>query len=125
MKTAASAAVKALQATATNFSKEDFAKASAKSKFAAASALESRDGFINVLGSRVRLVIFPTVIHLRLTILQVLAGSDATATAVLTPLESVTSASVSKAATNLFKTKPTFVAIGDLTSLPYSDEIGL
>ncbi len=53
MKAAGTAAVAALKAAAKGLSKEDFAKASAKAKFAAASAVESREGLLNVLGSKV------------------------------------------------------------------------
>ncbi|KAK0440070.1 Metalloenzyme, LuxS/M16 peptidase-like protein [Armillaria borealis] len=107
VKEAGKVAVQALKAAAQGLSKEDAAKAAAKAKFAAASAIEGRDSFINVLGSKV------------------LAGSDASVNAVLEPFSSVTAASVSKAASTLVSAKPTFVAVGDIASLPYADELGL
>ncbi|KAF9027523.1 LuxS/MPP-like metallohydrolase [Hymenopellis radicata] len=107
VKTAGSAAVAALKAAAKGLSKEDFAKASAKAKFAAASAVESREGLLNVLGSKV------------------LSGSDASIDALLKPFDAVTSASVSKAASAFVAAKPIYVAVGDVATLPYADELGL
>jgi len=103
------AAVKALKsAAATGGVKgEELKKAVAKAKFAAASAIDGRDGFVSVLGSKV------------------LAGSQASLDGTLSSLDKVTATGFSKAASTLVKGKPTYVAIGDVQTLPYADELGL
>ncbi|KIY69346.1 LuxS/MPP-like metallohydrolase [Cylindrobasidium torrendii FP15055 ss-10] len=107
IKTAGSAVVAALKKAASGVSAEEFTRASAKARFAAASSIESREGFVNVLGSKV------------------LATSEPSASAFLKPFDAVTSSSVSQAAASILKSKPTFIAIGDLATIPYADEIGL
>jgi len=86
---------------------EDLKKAIAKAKFAAASATDSRDNLINFLGSKV------------------LAGSDASLDSVLSSLDNVNGAALSKAATILLNGKPTYVTVGNVQTLPYADELGL
>lgn len=53
VKEAGVAAVEALKTAATGLKAEDLKKAIAKAKFAAASAVDSREGLVSVLGSRV------------------------------------------------------------------------
>jgi len=102
---AGKAAVQALKAGVKNAA--DVKKAVAKARFAAASSLESRDGLFSLLGSKV------------------LAGSDASIATALSSFDKVGASSISKAATSLVKGKPTYVAIGDVNTLPYPDELGL
>jgi ubiquinol-cytochrome c reductase core subunit 2 len=52
-KEASKIAVAALQSTAKGLKPEEFTSAAAKAKFAAANAIESREGLANVLASRV------------------------------------------------------------------------
>ncbi|TFK36113.1 Metalloenzyme, LuxS/M16 peptidase-like protein [Crucibulum laeve] len=107
VKEAGKAAVKHLKAASQGIKEEEFKTAIAKAKFAAASAVESRDGLISVLGSKI------------------LAGSDASLDATLSSLEKVSASSFSKAASSLLNAKPTYVVVGDSHSLPYADELGL
>jgi len=106
VKEAGSAAVKALK-EAGGVSAEDLKKAVAKAKFAAASAIDGRDGIVNVLGPKV------------------FTGSDASLESALVSLDNVSSSAVKKATSTLLKGKPTYVAIGDVQTLPYADELGL
>jgi len=86
---------------------EDLKKALAKAKFAAASSIDSRDGIINVLGPKV------------------FAGSDASLESTLAAFDKVNDVAFVKTASMLLKSKPTYVAVGDIQSLPYVDELGL
>ncbi|KAF5376695.1 hypothetical protein D9615_007864 [Tricholomella constricta] len=107
VKQAGKAAVEVLKKAAAGISAEELKKAVAKAKFSAASALESRDGLMSVLGS------------------QVLAGAPSTLEASLAPFDKISASAFTKAAAALVKGKPTYVAVGDVTSLPYADELGL
>ncbi|TFK48170.1 LuxS/MPP-like metallohydrolase [Heliocybe sulcata] len=109
VKQAGQAAVKALKdATGSSGLKaEDLKKAVAKAKFQAASVSESREGIFSVLGSKV------------------LAGSDASVDSLVSSLDKINSAAFSKATSALVKAKPTYVAVGDVDTLPYADELGL
>ncbi|KAG6844103.1 hypothetical protein H0H87_009778 [Tephrocybe sp. NHM501043] len=107
VKVAATAAVAELKKAATGLSAEDLKKAVAKAKFAAASTAESREGLVTALGS------------------QVLSGAPTTLDAKLAALDGVSAAAFTKTASALVKGKPTYVAIGDVNSLPYADEVGL
>ncbi|KAH0580069.1 Cytochrome b-c1 complex subunit 2, mitochondrial [Termitomyces sp. J132] len=107
VKTAATAAVAELKKAAGGLSAEDLKKAVAKAKFAAASAVESRDGLAATFGS------------------EIFAGAPTTLGATLASFDNVSAAGVSKAVSKLVTGKPTYVAIGNATALPYADEIGL
>jgi hypothetical protein len=74
VKEAGSAAVKALK-EAGGVSAEDLKKAVAKAKFAAASAIDGRDGIVNVLGPKVSKVVLLWNYHL--SFFQIFTGSDA------------------------------------------------
>ncbi|KAI0633113.1 ubiquinol-cytochrome C reductase complex core protein 2 [Trametes polyzona] len=106
VKEAGKAAVAALQA-AGDIKGEELQKAIAKAKFAAASAFDGRDGVVSALGPKI------------------LSGSSASLSEAVSSLEKVDASAFSKAASSLLKTKPTFVAVGDIKSLPYADELGL
>ncbi|KAI0323501.1 ubiquinol-cytochrome C reductase complex core protein 2 [Cubamyces sp. BRFM 1775] len=106
VKEAGKAAVTALK-EAGNLKGEDLQKAIAKAKFSAASALDGRDGVISTIGSKI------------------LSGSSASLSETISSLEKVDTAAFEKATASLLKAKPTFVAVGDITSLPYADELGL
>ncbi|KAK7448432.1 ubiquinol-cytochrome c reductase core subunit 1 [Stygiomarasmius scandens] len=106
VKEAGKAAVTALK-SASSLKGDDLKKAVAKAKFASASATESREGLVSLLGSKV------------------LTGSASTLEATLSSLDGVSESSVSKAASALVGAKPTFVAVGDISSLPHADELGL
>ncbi|KAJ7890658.1 Metalloenzyme, LuxS/M16 peptidase-like protein [Mycena olivaceomarginata] len=101
------AAVAALKGTS-GVKAEELKSAVAKAKFRLAAGADGRAGVVAVLGSKV------------------LAGSSETSLdAAIASLDKVTSAGFTKAATDLVKNKPTFVAIGDTQALPYADELGL
>ncbi|EMD34977.1 hypothetical protein CERSUDRAFT_85735 [Gelatoporia subvermispora B] len=106
VKTAGKAAVSALK-EAGAAKGEDLQRAIAKAKFAASSAVDGREGLLTLLGSKI------------------LAGSEASLDNTLSALEKVNTSAFSKATSELLKGKPTFVAIGDIKSLPYQDELGL
>ncbi|KAF8602225.1 LuxS/MPP-like metallohydrolase [Ceratobasidium sp. AG-I] len=101
------AAVAALKKVASGLSGEDAKKAVAKAKFAAASALEAREGLVAALAP------------------EVFGGAKASLESVHAALDKVTESSLAKALSSLVKAKPTYVAIGDIHALPYVDELGL
>jgi len=109
VKAAGEAAVKALKsaAAAGGVKGSDLKMAVAKAKFSAASALDSRDGLLAALASKL------------------MSGSDTSIATTLASLEGVTPSSFSKVATTLVTSKPTFVVVGDTHALPYADELGL
>ncbi|KAJ7634111.1 Metalloenzyme, LuxS/M16 peptidase-like protein [Mycena polygramma] len=104
---AGKAAVAALKGTS-GIKAEEVKSAVVKAKFRLASSADGRAGVVDVLGSKV------------------LGGlSETSLESSLSALDKVTSAGFTKAATNLVKNKPVFVAIGDTQSLPFADELGL
>ncbi|KAF8882838.1 Metalloenzyme, LuxS/M16 peptidase-like protein [Infundibulicybe gibba] len=109
VKEAGKAAVQALKGlTAPGGVKaDDLKKAVAKAKFAAASAIDSRDGVAAALGSKL------------------LAGSEVSLESTLSSLDAITATGFSQAASSLLKGKPTYVALGDVQALPHADELGL
>lgn len=125
VKEAGVAAVAALKTATNGLKAEDLKKAVAKAKFAAASAVDSREGLVSVLGSKV------------------LAGSESSLDSTLASLDKVSESGFAKVcpsqhafcnrSLNLFyqttstlvKAKPVFVAVGDLATLPYSNDLGL
>ncbi|KAL0059141.1 ubiquinol-cytochrome c reductase core subunit 1 [Marasmius tenuissimus] len=107
IKEAGKAAVSALKSAGNGLKGEDLKTAVAKAKFAAASATESREGLVSLLGA------------------QVFSGSQATAEATLSAFDGVSESAFAKAASTLVKAKPTYVAVGDIASLPHADELGL
>jgi len=87
--------------------KEELTRAVARAKFQVASGVEGRDGYVGVLGSKV------------------LKGESASVQTALDGIQGVSGANLSQVAAELVKSKPTYVAIGNLHSLPHADEIGL
>ncbi|BGP23162.1 ubiquinol-cytochrome c reductase core subunit 1 [Rhodotorula toruloides] len=83
-------------------------QAVAKAKFAAAAALETREGKTLVLGE------------------QLASGGEAPAIDdIFAKLDKVTGESLAKAAKNALASKPTTVAVGNTHALPYADSLGL
>ncbi|KIJ41923.1 hypothetical protein M422DRAFT_229429 [Sphaerobolus stellatus SS14] len=84
---------------------EDVKRAAAKAKFLAASAADGREGIVSTFGP---------------SLLRNTGSLEA-------PLsfDSIQSSSLNKAVSELAKSKPTFVAIGDTYRLPHPDELGL
>ncbi|TFK73095.1 LuxS/MPP-like metallohydrolase [Pluteus cervinus] len=108
VKEAGKAAVQALKsAAAGGVQDSDLKKAIAKAKFTTASAVDSREGLVSLLGSKL------------------LTGSDASLASALSSFDALTSATVSKSATALLNSKPTYITIGDIQELPHADELGL
>jgi len=97
-------AVAALQATAKGLKPEEFKSAVAKAKFATANALESREGLNNIFASKL------------------LSGLNVSAAEAISSLDKLSSSDVTKTATKLVSSKPTFVTVGEC---PYADELGL
>ncbi|TFK19647.1 ubiquinol-cytochrome C reductase complex core protein 2 [Coprinopsis marcescibilis] len=106
VKEAGKAAVAAIKA-ASKITQEQLTSAVARAKFAAASDIDTRQGLIATLGSKV------------------LSGSDASAASLVSAFDAVNTAGFAKATSSLLSAKPTFVAVGDVSALPYADELGL
>ncbi|KAF7309704.1 Peptidase-M16 domain-containing protein [Mycena indigotica] len=105
--TAGKAAITALKGS-TALKADDLKSAIAKAKFRLANTADTREGLINIVGSNV------------------LSGSSGVSLeSSLSSLDKITATAFNKAATTLIKGKPTFVAIGDTTKLPFADELGL
>ncbi|QRV85362.1 ubiquinol-cytochrome C reductase core subunit 2 [Ceratobasidium sp. AG-Ba] len=103
----AKTAVSTLKKVASGLGAEETKKAVAKAKFAAAAALEGREGLVAAVAP------------------QVFGASKSDLASVHAALDKVSESSVSKALSSLVKAKPTYVAVGDIHSLPYADELGL
>lgn len=106
VKAAGQAAVKALK-DAANVKDEEVKRAAAKVKFYAASTSEDKVGAAALFGT------------------QLLAGSAPKLEQVLGAFDGVKTSAVANAASSLLKSKPTYVAVGDIKALPYADELGL
>ncbi|GAA6028052.1 hypothetical protein JCM8097_001849 [Rhodosporidiobolus ruineniae] len=101
-------AIAALKAAAKGASEEQLKQAVAKAKFAAASALETRAGQVEVVGHAV-------AAH----------GAAPSLEELFSKLDKVTAESVAKAASSALSSKPTTVAVGNTHALPYADALGL
>jgi ubiquinol-cytochrome c reductase core subunit 2 len=86
---------------------DELKRAVAKARFEAASATETKDGLLTT--------VVPQIVGGKLKSLE-----DA-----FSGFSNVSTSSVAKAAEQLFKNKPTVVAVGDLHVLPYADELKL
>ncbi|KAI6095761.1 Metalloenzyme, LuxS/M16 peptidase-like protein [Pisolithus sp. B1] len=86
---------------------EQLKSAVSRTKLDAAVTAESREGTALALGKKV------------------LSGADASVESTLAALDKVDAATISKTVSELTTATPTYVAIGDVTALPYVDEIGL
>lgn len=58
-------------------------------------------------------------------VLKVFSNAEASLESTLASLDKVTASAFSKAASSLIKAKPTYIVVGDVKTLPYSDELGL
>jgi ubiquinol-cytochrome c reductase core subunit 2 len=119
-------------AAAGKVGKEELARAVARAKFQLAAGIERREGYVGAFGPKV------------------LKGEPASVQGILNGVQAVSGTSLSQVSTtgqnrrfrgllrmrmkkkkkkqvagDLVKSKPTYVAIGDLLALPYADEIGL
>ncbi|KAF5349067.1 hypothetical protein D9757_012200 [Collybiopsis confluens] len=104
-------AVDALKSVSSGLKGDEWKKAVAKAKFAAASTLEGREGLVQILGGKV-----------------LAASGPSTAAAVeetIKALDRVDESAFAKTTSELVKAKPVFVAVGDVASLPYADALGL
>ncbi|KDR78239.1 hypothetical protein GALMADRAFT_245322 [Galerina marginata CBS 339.88] len=107
VKEAAKLAVSALKSASQGIKAEELKSAVAKAKFAAASAVDTREGLVNALSSKI------------------FSGSATPLETTLSSLDSLNADAFSQATAALLTAKPTFVAIGDAHGLPYVDELGL
>lgn len=106
VKAAGKAVVAALK-SAGELKGDELKKAVVKAKFAAASASEGRDGLLSSLGA------------------STLLGSESSLDAKLASFDKIDASAFSKATASLLKSKPTYVTVGDVKTLPYADELGL
>jgi len=106
-KEASKVAVAALKAAAKGLKPEELASAVAKARFAAANAIESREGLANVFASKL------------------LTGLDFSFANPISAFDKVSSSDVTKTAASLIGSKPTYVVVGESHSLPFADELGL
>ncbi|KIJ58370.1 hypothetical protein HYDPIDRAFT_102804 [Hydnomerulius pinastri MD-312] len=88
-------------------SAEELKVAVARAKFGAAAAVEGREGLVEAIGGNV------------------FSGASASIESTLAALDKVDAGAVSKTASELIKSTPTFVVVGDIHTLPYADEVGL
>ncbi|GAA5976477.1 hypothetical protein JCM5350_001704 [Sporobolomyces pararoseus] len=105
----ASKALSELKTVAKGASDEAIKQAIAKAKFAAAAALETRYGQVELVAAQ----------------LAAEGKAPASLEDVFSALDKVSAESIAKAAEKAFKSKPTTVAVGNTHSLPYADTIGL
>ncbi|KAH8827532.1 peptidase family M16-domain-containing protein [Flagelloscypha sp. PMI_526] len=107
VKEAAKTVVSKLKAT--KVKPDQLTLAKTKAKFALAQQLDTRDGAVSHIGSKL------------------LAGATSvpTADALFSEIDSVNAATFDKAASTLLGAKPIYVAVGDTAELPWEDEIGL
>ncbi|GAA5855918.1 hypothetical protein JCM8547_000415 [Rhodosporidiobolus lusitaniae] len=104
----ASKAIAALKEVKNGAAEEAVKQAVAKAKFAAASALETRAGQVEVIGHQVAY-----------------NGQAPSLEEVFAKLDKVSVESLSKAASSALSSKPTTVAVGNTHALPYADALGL
>jgi ubiquinol-cytochrome c reductase core subunit 2 len=113
--------------------KEELARAVARAKFQLATGVEGREGYVGVFGPKV-LKGEAASVQAALDGIQGVSGANLSQVSkqpLLCPArragrESVWCAKmIMQVAGDLVKRKPTYVAIGDLHSLPHADEIGL
>ncbi|KAG6374912.1 Metalloenzyme, LuxS/M16 peptidase-like protein [Boletus reticuloceps] len=88
-------------------SADELKTAVARAKFVAAAAVESRQGLVEAIGSKI------------------FSNANTSIESTLAALDKVDTAAVSKAVSELTAATPTFVVVGDVKTLPYADEIGL
>ncbi|KAE9388463.1 LuxS/MPP-like metallohydrolase [Gymnopus androsaceus JB14] len=100
VKEAGIAAVQALKTAASGLKAEDLKKAVAKAKFAAASAIDSWKGLVTHWG-------------------------ESSLESALASLNKVSESGFTKTTSALVKAKPVFVAMGDVATLPYINDLGL
>ncbi|GAA5891422.1 hypothetical protein JCM6882_004689 [Rhodosporidiobolus microsporus] len=105
---AAQKAIAALKEVAGGAKEEAVKRAVAQAKFAAAAALESRAGQVEVVGEQV-----------------VSNGQAPSLEEVFSQLDKVSVESLAKAASSALSSKPTTVAVGNTHALPYADALGL
>jgi len=86
---------------------EEVKRAIAKAKFTDASLLERHESLIATAGAAI------------------FSGDIPKPDASFASLSKVSASSLEKASSTLFKSKPTVIAVGDLSKLPYADELGL
>ncbi|BGP14442.1 ubiquinol-cytochrome c reductase core subunit 1 [Rhodosporidiobolus nylandii] len=99
-------AVAALKEVANGASEEAVKQAIAKAKFAAASALETRAGQVEIVGHSVAA-----------------NGAAPSLEEVFAKLDKVSAESLAKAAKSALSSKPTTVAVGNTHALPYADAL--
>jgi ubiquinol-cytochrome c reductase core subunit 2 len=125
LRDAAKVAVEGLKKAASGLDKDAAARAAAKARFAAASAIDGRDGYTATLAPKVRRLHLAGSGWTLMTHVQLLAGDNGPATDLLKAFDGLDAKAIASAAEKALKSKPVFVAVGDVHSLPYADEIGL
>jgi ubiquinol-cytochrome c reductase core subunit 2 len=111
--------------------KEELARAVARAKFQLAAGVEAREGYVGAFGPKV-LKGETASVQGTLEGIQAVSGTGLSQVSKLELFCSLTMRTTRlwfllflQVAGDLVKSKPTYVAIGDLHALPYADEIGL
>ncbi|CAO3615264.1 unnamed protein product [Cunninghamella blakesleeana] len=105
--TAIAAAAEQLKALTNGLSADDFQRAVAQAKFAAAASYNTRLDRLETVGAQAQ------------------SGKVAAASEVAAAFDKLAVADVIKVAQQVLKSKPTTVAVGDIYNLPYADSISL
>ncbi|CCA75515.1 probable QCR2-40 kDa ubiquinol cytochrome-c reductase core protein 2 [Serendipita indica DSM 11827] len=95
--------VAALKDVSGSFKGDALKRAIAKAKMSSAAALETRQGLLDAIS----------------------LDSNTTLESAFTGIEKVSAQTAGSAASSLTKSKPVYVAVGDVHSLPHADELGL
>jgi ubiquinol-cytochrome c reductase core subunit 2 len=126
---AGKAVVSALKEASTSIKAEALKKAVAKAKFTAATALDTRQGMIDAISLQM-LTGSKASVESAFSGIEKVSGLAASQVSnvglVFVLLDRITDSSITKQAlSKLTKSKPVYVAVGDVHSLPYADELGL
>ncbi|KAI7903761.1 Metalloenzyme, LuxS/M16 peptidase-like protein [Cokeromyces recurvatus] len=105
---AIAAAVEQLKAATKNLSGDNFNKALAQAKYATTAGFQTRLDRLETLGAQA-----------------LYSGKNISASEYAAAVSKVSASDVAKVAEKLSKSKPTTVALGDLSNLPYADSISL
>ena len=111
-------------AAAGKVGKEELARATARAKFQLAAGVEGREGYVGAFGPKVLRGEVASV-QAALEGVQGVSGASFAQVRANAPARSHHADVLLQVAANLVKSKPTYVAVGDLHTLPYADEIGL
>ncbi|RUS31735.1 Metalloenzyme, LuxS/M16 peptidase-like protein [Jimgerdemannia flammicorona] len=113
---AISAAAEQLKVVTSNITADDYKRAVAQAKFAAASMFETRAERLEVLGNQVGCLISVSALSV---------GKYTSFADLAAAFDTVKADDVVNIAKKILKSKPTVVAFGDVRALPYADSVSL